>query len=81
MSSFKRALRFSKNESTCLATLSPEILIANSQLKMSKIAQMSHLISGIISNLTSNFSPGFKKMLNNSSREPKIGIAYLKNMY
>ena len=34
---------------------------------------MAYLLSKIISNLTSNFSPGFQKML---SPEPKIGVAY-----
>ena len=37
---------------------------------------MSHLVSKIISNLTSNFSPGFQKMLSNSSPELKIEVAY-----
>ena len=53
-----------------------------SQLKLFKIAGMSHwCLDIIIRNLTSNFSPGFQKMLSNSSPEPKIGVAYKKCVF
>ena len=34
-----------------------------------------------LSNLISNFMPGFRKMLSNSSTEPKIGVAYKKCVF
>ena len=53
-----------------------------SQLKLFKIAGMSHwCLDIIIRNLTSNFSPGFQKMLSNSSPEPKIGVTYKKCVF
>jgi len=39
------------------------------------------LLSIFGSKTTSNFLPGFGKVLSNSRPDPKIGVAYKKNVY